>query len=232
MSNDLRQRIIQNVQSVLERVKSACLRAGRRPSDVRIVAVSKTFPPEYIRYAYEAGIRDFGENYFQEAFPKMNELGDLDITWHFIGRIQSNKIKNIYQSFSFVHSLSSENHIIEFEKRYNGKKIKCFVQINIGEEKTKSGIYEEQIFEFIKRFFEISPKSIELVGLMTIPPPSDDPEKARQYFVRMRKIRDKLISQGYNLPELSMGMTDDFEVAIEEGASFVRIGRAIFGERK
>lgn len=222
--------IAKNILSVYQKIEDACKRVGRDPKSVRIVAVSKTFSPDYIKASYDLGIKDFGESYVQEALLKMEKLKNLDITWHFIGRIQSNKIKNIVGNFQYVHSLSSLDHVLEFEKRSGGRsKIKAFLQVNIAKEKTKSGILEEDILTFLEKFWEISTKSLELIGLMVIPPPS--PQNSRIYFRRLREIRDNLVKMGYPITELSMGMSDDFEIAIEEGATFVRIGRYIFGER-
>lgn len=230
----IRETIKKNIDLFYERLEKACARAGRSTKDIKVVAVSKTFSSEYIRAAYEFGIRDFGENYVQEAIVKMNELKDLDISWHFIGRIQTNKIKHIVGKFEWVHSLSSEEHILEFEKRAKDRtnKINVLLQLNIGKESTKSGIHEEFTLEFVRRLYEINPKSIKLVGLMIIPPPPQNPEDSRKFFTRVRKIRDELLKEGYDIRELSMGMSDDFEVAVEEGATILRIGRLIFGERK
>lgn len=229
----MRDVIERNIHTFLEKLHRACQRAGRKPDEIKVVAVSKTFPAEFIRWANEFGIKDFGENYVQEALKKMEELKDLNITWHFVGRIQTNKIKNIIANFDYVHSLSSEDQILEFEKRWKGmRRLRAFLQINIGREKTKGGIYEEDVLEFLRRFHERNPRSLELVGLMIIPPPVSDPEDSRVYFRRLREIRDLLVRSGYLLPELSMGMSDDFEVAVEEGATILRIGRAIFGERR
>ncbi len=216
-----------SISLVYQRIKSACERVGRDPKDIRVIAISKTFSPEHIKAAYDFGIKDFGENYVQEALFKIEKLKHLDISWHFVGRIQSNKIKKIIGNFEFVHSLCSLDHVLEFEKRSRSK-LKAFLQINIAEEKTKDGILVKDVLSFVEKFYEISPKSLELIGLMIIPPP----KSPRFYFKRLREIRDELVGRGYPITELSMGMSDDFEIAIEEGATFVRIGRAIFGERQ
>jgi pyridoxal phosphate enzyme (YggS family) len=235
--NEIREKILDNIKNVRERIKRACERSGRNESEIKIVAVSKTFPPDFIKFAYEGGIRDFGENYVQEALKKINELKELKITWHFIGHLQKNKAKLIPGNFDYLHSLDSIELLKELEKRCSAaqKEIKALVQINIGKEQTKSGIMPENVFEFFEKALEFEPKYVKICGLMVIPPPPKDKEDSRKYFRELMKIKEECARKGIPenmLAEISAGMSDDFEIAIEEGATIVRLGRAIFFERE
>jgi pyridoxal phosphate enzyme, YggS family len=169
--NEIREKILENIKSVRERIKIACERSGRNESEIKIVAVSKTFPPDFIKFAYEGGIRDFGENYVQEALKKINELKELKITWHFIGHLQKNKAKFIPGNFDYLHSLDSIELLKELEKRCSAaqKEIKTLVQINIGKEQTKGGVMPENVFEFFEKALEFEPKHVKICGLMVIP---------------------------------------------------------------
>jgi pyridoxal phosphate enzyme (YggS family) len=235
--NEIREKILDNIKNVRERIKRACERSGRNENEIKIVAVSKTFPPDFIKFAYEEGIRDFGENYVQEALKKINELKELKITWHFIGHLQKNKAKLIPGNFDYLHSLDSIELLKELEKRCSAaqKEIKALVQINIGKEQTKSGIMPENVFEFFEKALEFEPKYVKICGLMVIPPPPKDKEDSRKYFRELMKIKEECARKGIPenmLAEISAGMSDDFEIAIEEGATIVRLGRAIFFERE
>jgi pyridoxal phosphate enzyme (YggS family) len=235
--NEIREKILDNIKNVRERIKRACERSGRNENEIKIVAVSKTFPPDFIKFAYEEGIRDFGENYVQEALKKINELKELKITWHFIGHLQKNKAKFIPGNFDYLHSLDSIELLKELEKRCSAaqKEIKALVQINIGKEQTKSGIMPENVFEFFEKALEFEPKYVKICGLMIIPPPPKDKEDSRKYFRELMKIKEECARKGIPenmLAEISAGMSDDFEIAIEEGATIVRLGRAIFFERE
>jgi len=235
--NEIREKILDNIKNVRERIKRACERSGRNENEIKIVAVSKTFPPDFIKFAYEGGIRDFGENYVQEALKKINELKELKITWHFVGHLQKNKAKFIPGNFEYLHSLDSIELLKELEKRCSAaqKEIKVLVQINIGKEQTKSGIMPENVFEFFEKALEFEPKHVKICGLMIIPPPPKDKEDSRKYFRELMKIKEECARKGIPenmLAEISAGMSDDFEIAIEEGATIVRIGRAIFFERE
>jgi pyridoxal phosphate enzyme (YggS family) len=235
--NEIREKILDNIKNVRERIKRACERSGRNENEIKIVAVSKTFPPDFIKFAYEGGIRDFGENYVQEALRKINELKELKITWHFIGHLQKNKAKLIPGNFDYLHSLDSIELLKELEKRCSAaqKEIKALVQINIGKEQTKSGIMPENVFEFFEKALEFEPKYVKMCGLMIIPPPPKDKEDSRKYFRELMKIKEECARKGIPenmLAEISAGMSDDFEIAIEEGATIVRLGRAIFFERE
>jgi pyridoxal phosphate enzyme (YggS family) len=235
--NEIREKILDNIKNVKERIKRACERSGRNENEIKIVAVSKTFPSDFIKFAYEGGIRDFGENYVQEALKKINELKELKITWHFVGHLQKNKAKFIPGNFEYLHSLDSIELLKELEKRCSAaqKEIKVLVQINIGKEQTKSGIMPENVFEFFEKALEFEPKHVKICGLMVIPPPPKDKEDSRKYFRELMKIKEECARKGIPenmLAEISAGMSDDFEIAIEEGATIVRLGRAIFFERE
>jgi pyridoxal phosphate enzyme (YggS family) len=235
--NEIREKILDNIKNVRERIKRACERSGRNENEIKIVAVSKTFPSNFIKFAYEGGIRDFGENYVQEALKKINELKELKITWHFVGHLQKNKAKFIPGNFEYLHSLDSIELLKELEKRCSAaqREIKVLVQINIGKEQTKSGIMPENVFEFFEKALELEPKHVKICGLMVIPPPPKDKEDSRKYFRELMKIKEECARKGIPenmLAEISAGMSDDFEIAIEEGATIVRLGRAIFFERE
>jgi pyridoxal phosphate enzyme (YggS family) len=182
--NEIREKILDNIKNVRERIKRACELSGRNENEIKIVAVSKTFPPDFTKFAYEGGIRDFGENYVQEALKKINELKELKITWHFVGHLQKNKAKFIPGNFEYLHSLDSIELLKELEKRCSAaqKEIKALVQINIGKEQTKSGIMPENVFEFFEKALEFEPKYVKICGLMIIPPPPKDKEDSRKYF--------------------------------------------------
>ena len=235
--DEIREKIFHNIRNIRERIRRACELSGRNENEIKIVAVSKTFPPDFIKFAYEGGIKDFGENYVQEALKKINELKELKITWHFIGHLQKNKAKFIPSNFEYLHSLDSIELLRELEKRCSiaQKEIKAFVEINIGKEQTKKGIMPENVFEFFEKAIELGPKYVKICGLMTIPPPPKDKEDSRKYFRKLMEIKEECIKKGIPenmLAEISAGTSDDFEVAIEEGATIVRIGRAIFFERE
>ena len=222
----------ENVQKIKERIERACERAGRDPGEVSILAASKTRTPEEIREVFEAGIRLFGENRVQEARDKIPLLSDLSIEWHMIGHLQRNKVKYAVNLFDVVESLDSKELADELEKRLSkvGKKMRVFIEVKLSPEETKHGCSPEEALELAK--YVLSLEHLKLEGLMTVPPYFEDLELVRPYFRKLREIRDNLEDAlGVNLPHLSMGMSHDFEVAVEEGATIVRIGTAIFGER-
>jgi len=211
----------------------ACERAGRSPEEVTLVCVSKTVRADAVRAAYEAGARDFGENYGQELRDKASALADLPgVRWHFIGGLQRNKVK--YTSAArLIHSIDSAELVAEVERRAAaaGRVQEVLVQLNLAGEETKSGIGEPELEDLLAAFATC--RSCRCVGLMTMPPFFDDPERARPIFARLRELRDRHAAPrpGVDLRHLSMGMSGDFEVAIEEGATLIRVGTAIFGER-
>ncbi len=223
--------IAANLTEIRRRITGACLRAGRESASVELIAVSKTFPAEMIREAAEAGQRVFGESRLQEAEPKIDVLpGSLH--WHFIGRVQSNKVRKILPRFEVVHAIDSTRlaHYTDEIARELGLFPKVFLQVNIGGEKTKGGFECDAIREEIDGLLAL--ERVEVIGLMCIPPPGPDAEASRPWFRELRELRDALQKRtGVPLPALSMGMSDDFEVAIEEGATHVRVGSSIFGKR-
>jgi pyridoxal phosphate enzyme (YggS family) len=214
---------------VQARVGAAAYKAGRDASSIRIVLASKTQPGEAIRAAWEAGARDFGENYVQEAMAKRAELADLtEIRWHLIGHLQTNKAKTAASAYSLIHSVDSVRLAEAIARAQASPRVHALIEVNLGGEASKTGAAPDGVAAIL----DAVRGKIEIEGLMTIPPPAASAEAARPYFARLREMRDVLAAQsGYALSELSMGMTDDFEVAIEEGATIVRIGRAVFGER-
>jgi len=223
--------IRENIERVRERMARAAARAGRRPEDVKLVAVSKTFPPERIRQAYEAGLRDFGENRIQEAQAKRPALADLDCTWHLVGHLQTNKAKPARELFRWLHSLDSARLADKLDQSAGvGARLAVLIEVNLGGEASKSGAAEQEVAALAERVRPLP--NLELKGLMTIPPFFEDPEKVRPFFRRLRELSERLRAAGFTeLAELSMGMSHDFEVAIEEGATIVRVGTALFGER-
>lgn len=222
------------LQAVKERIRNAARRCGRDPESIRLVAVSKTMSAEKVIAAIEAGAGILGENYIQEAREKIAELSNCPVSWHFIGHLQTNKAKYAVKLFDLIHSADSVKLASELDKQAAkiNKIQEILVQVNIGEEASKSGAAVRDLETMIQ---EISPlKHISVKGLMIIPPLYNAPEKVRPYFSELRKLRDHIRNQNIpnvSMDELSMGMTGDFETAIEEGATLVRIGTAIFGER-
>ncbi len=219
-------------EAVLDRIGRACERAGRDPSEVLLLGASKTVPPERIREFYDCGLKVFGENRVQEFLGKWESLKALGIEWHFIGRLQSNKVKYLLGKVSLIHSLDRESLAREISKRASafGTEQECLIEVNVGGEETKGGVSPEELEGFTE--LVLSLEGIKVKGLMSIPPYREDPEEVRPYFARLRELRDRLSDRmGIKLVELSMGMSHDFEVAIEEGATIVRVGTALFGER-
>ncbi len=223
--------IAEGLQAVAERIRRAAEASGRAASDVRLVAVSKTFPPDAIRAAFDAGQRAFGENYVQEALEKMGQLADLDIEWHFIGPIQSNKTAAIARRFDWVHGIDREpiaRRLAEARPAERGPLQIC-VQVNVGGETSKSGVSPVAAASLAHAVANLP--GVRLRGLMTIPRPSANPAETRDQFRRLRELWDDLRSDGLELDTLSMGMSDDLELAIAEGATLVRVGTAVFGPR-
>jgi pyridoxal phosphate enzyme (YggS family) len=214
------------------RVDAAAERAGRRPEEVTIVAVSKTFPAEVVREAYDGGLRIFGENYIQEALEKIETL-PADAEWHMVGHLQSNKAKLAAGRFALIHSVDSVHLAAELDKyaARAGIRQPVLLQVNIADEDSKFGFEPGQVPDAAAEVSELD--HLELRGLMTIGPLAENPEDVRWVFKELRALRDKARAQlpALSLPELSMGMTGDFETAIEEGATLIRVGRAIFGDR-
>ncbi len=221
------------VVTVRAALDAAARGAGRDPADVTLVAVSKTFPAEAVRAAYAAGQRHFGENYVQEGCAKIDALDDLDgAVWHFIGPLQSNKSRMVAERFDWVHGIDRESIARRLsEQRPAGKPpLRVCIQVNVSGEASKSGVEPDQVLPLAQAVATMP--NIELRGLMAIPAPSEDPAAQRAPFVALRSIRDDLAGHGINLPDLSMGMSADYPAAVEEGATLVRIGSAIFGARQ
>ena len=224
--------IAANLAHVRERIARAADRAGRRANEIALVAVSKTFPAEAIRVAHELGLREFGENRVQEFDAKHAKLADLDATWHLIGHLQSNKAKRAAQLFSRVDSVDSPTlaQKLELAADDREKRLPVLIEVHLGDEATKSGVAEADLPALAEGISMLA--HLDLHGLMTVPPYSEDPERVRPYFRRLRELRDELSRRlGRPLPTLSMGMSHDFEVAIEEGSTEIRVGTALFGQR-
>lgn len=218
--------IAARLDEVRARIAAACARAARAPESVRLVAVSKTRPVEEIREAYAAGQRDFGENYAQELRDKIRDLADLpDIRWHAIGHLQTNKAKYVAGQ-AMVHTLDREELARELVKRAGGAEVVALIEVNVAAEPQKSGVLPDELASRIEALRAVP--GVRIAGLMCIPPAAEEAEESRRWFRALRELRDALLPGG----ELSMGMSGDYEVAIEEGATLVRVGTAIFGERQ
>jgi pyridoxal phosphate enzyme (YggS family) len=222
----------ERLQAVAGRIEAAARAAGRDPAAVHLVAVSKTFAPSDLRAAWAAGQRAFGENYAQEALDKMHYVADLDIEWHFIGPIQTNKTRPIAERFHWVHSVDRLKIARRLSEARPGTlpPLQICLQVNVGGEDSKSGVAPEELEELARGVAGLP--RLALRGLMTIPRPTTDPLLQREQFRALRELRDRLAARvGVALDTLSMGMSEDLEAAIAEGATIVRVGRAIFGER-
>jgi pyridoxal phosphate enzyme (YggS family) len=225
--------IKRNLDAIVDRINAAAARAGRDPADIRIIGVTKTVEPERIRAAYECGITDFGENRVQELLKKADTL-DVDCMWHLIGHLQTNKVKYIIDKVGLIHSLDSMELAQEISRRAGkaGRTIDALVQVNVAGEASKFGISPEEAPGFIREVSRLG--NIRIKGLMTIAPLCDDPEEVRWVFAGLGKLRIDISRENIDNVDmtcLSMGMSNDFEVAIEEGANMVRIGTALFGKR-
>jgi hypothetical protein len=221
-----------NLQAVEDRIAAACTAAGRDPATVALLAVSKTWPAECVRAAVVAGQRDFGESYVQEAIPKLAALADLNLAWHFIGPLQSNKTRAVAEHFGWVHSverLKIAERLAE-QRPPHLPPLNVCVQVNVSGEASKSGCAPDAA-PALCRAVAALPR-LRLRGLMAIPEPTADPALARRRFASLRELRDILNMEGLALDTLSMGMSHDLEDAIMEGATIVRVGTAIFGERQ
>ncbi|MBI2392877.1 MAG: YggS family pyridoxal phosphate-dependent enzyme [Deltaproteobacteria bacterium] len=223
--------IAENLADVRARIAAAAARAGRDPTSIQLLAVSKTKPAEAVAEAYAAGQRAFGENYAQELETKHAALAHLkDLDWHFVGRLQTNKAKVVAKIAKMVHAVDGERLARELGKRAEGREapLDVLVEVNVGGEASKGGVAPGDLAPLLSAIEAIG--SLRLRGLMSIPPPTPDAESSRRFHHLLRSIRDAHGGPA-RLPELSMGMTDDLEVAIEEGATIVRVGTAIFGAR-
>ncbi len=222
------------VRVVLDEIRRAAVRAGRAPDQVRLVAASKTVPVERLREAVDAGIRHLGENRLQEALPKIERLDREGVLWHFIGTLQRRKVKSVVGRFETIHSVDSLALAEEINRqaREAGLRQRVLLEVNLGGEASKGGFAPTELAEALPALSELS--GLDIRGLMAIPPPTPTAEDTRPYFRQLRELAQALTAQGcrnINMQELSMGMSHDFPVAIEEGATYVRVGTAIFGAR-
>ncbi len=221
-----------NIEAIHQRIARAAARAGRNPDDVVLVGASKKVPAERIGMALDAGLQHIGENFVQEAMKKYDVIGRR-ATWHFIGHLQRNKVKYVIPRFEVIESVDSERLAREIDKRAKqaGRTMRILLQVNVGDETTKFGVAPEEADELAGCIDGLD--ALKLEGVMAMPPMVADPEDARRYFVTVRELRDAIEANrpGIKLQHLSMGMTHDFEVAIEEGATIVRVGTGIFGPR-
>jgi pyridoxal phosphate enzyme (YggS family) len=226
--------ISERLNQVREEISMAEKKSGRPPGSAKLIAVSKTFEKEFILEAIQSGCLTFGENRIQEAKDKIEAIGRNQVKWHFIGHLQKNKVKFIYDLFDLIHSVDSFElgQAIHQGAKTRGVIIPALIQVNIASEVTKSGTEPSHLEELLNKLSNLS--GLQIKGLMTIPPLNSDPEKSRQYFAQLRELRDKMVRSNIaniELNELSMGMSGDYKIAIEEGATFVRVGSAIFGKR-
>ena len=220
---------------VKARVAAAAENCGRKPDEITLIAISKTHPASLIKELIELGATDLGENRVQEAETKIPEVGQRNVRWHLVGHLQANKARRALNLFDVVHSLDSVDLARRLDRlcvEVGRQSLPVLIQVDLGHEETKSGVDENELPELAETVQQL--ERLELIGLMTLPPFFEDPKQARPYFRRLRELRDELARKaafGARNGELSMGMTHDFTVAIEEGATMVRIGTAIFGER-
>ncbi len=222
-----------NYVQVLHNIKNACDKAGRNKEDVTLIAVSKTKPVEMLQEVYDAGCRDFGENKVQEIMDKYDKLPS-DIRWHMIGHLQTNKVKYIVDKVYMIHSVDSMKLAKEISKEALKKNVtvKILLEVNVAKEESKFGMMSEEVKNFYKEVIDLP--GLEVCGLMTIAPYVENAEENRQYFVNLKQLVVDIADEktdNKSIGELSMGMTGDYEVAVEEGATYVRVGTGIFGER-
>ncbi|MCX6113503.1 MAG: YggS family pyridoxal phosphate-dependent enzyme [Proteobacteria bacterium] len=245
MELEITKGIEKSFEQIQARISKACERSGRNQSDITLIGVTKNHPAQMIIESLRLGITNIGESYVQEAIRKLEETRSLltpeqfkKITWHFIGKLQTNKIKHIRDNFSFIHSIDNQRQIEEISKRIDTP-VSIFFEINTGDEKNKGGVKIDETRYLIEILMAVnetrrnaSKPEITLAGLMCIPPLGDDPELSRPHFENLRKGLEILNNEfGINMKYLSMGMSNDFDIAIEEGSTHVRIGTLLYGER-
>lgn len=226
--------IKENISDIFQRVAKAAEKSGRKADDIKVIAVSKTVNADKAKEAIEGGISNLGENRVQELVSKYETLSDYNLNWHMIGHLQKNKVKYIIDKVELIHSVESKDLANEINKRAKQHNLtaKVLIELNIGEEESKFGINSENVRSFVKELEQYD--NIEILGLMTVAPYCENPEEIRWVFKKMKEIYDdisKMKIKNTNMKYLSMGMTNDFEIAIEEGSNIVRIGTAIFGAR-
>lgn len=227
--------IAENLALVTERIDAACRRCGRDPSTVTLIGVTKTVSAERIREGALAGISTLGENYVQEMCGKIDMLSDLDVAWHFIGHLQSNKARQIVHRCRLIHTLDRESLARELDRQAHklGSPIPVLIQVNVGDEDSKSGVSLDELPALFRATESMD--GLRVQGLMSLPPYLEDAEEVRPYFRQLRHLFEQLrdlAGSPERLTELSMGMSHDFEVAIEEGATYIRVGTALFGTRR
>jgi len=223
--------IKENYLKIMENISKACQRVGREPAEVEIMGVAKGQPSKKVADVFDCGIKMIGENKTQEAEVHQVDLSDLGIQWHFIGKLQKNKINRILKGFDFIQSVDGVKSLEHIHKRVNDV-IEVFIEINIGDEKNKSGFTVDGLKKALNYIDMLD--RVKITGLMTIPPFSDDPEETRPYFRKLRELKDEINDlklSNFDIRHLSMGMSSDYEVAVEEGATIVRVGTALFGRR-
>jgi PLP dependent protein len=214
-----------NVRRILERIENAAKRSGRSPDSVRLLAVTKTVSVEHIREAIACGVTDIAENRIQEALPKREALASQALSWHFIGHLQTNKAKKVVENFDCVHSVDRADLAVALARQVSNRPpLPILVEVKLQDEENKSGVSEADLPALLSSVQALA--TLDVRGLMAIPPPVEHPEQARPFFRRLR-----ILARDFGLSELSMGMTNDFEVAVEEGATMVRIGTGLFGSR-
>jgi PLP dependent protein len=214
-----------NHQNILERIGNAARRVGRAPESIRLVAVTKTVPPDRIHEAVLCGVKHIGENRVQEALSKREALGTANLTWHFIGHFQTNKAKKVVENFDWVHSLDRMEAAEALARQVVDRApLRVLIEVKLQDEPNKSGATEGDLPGLVASIRRLD--TLDLRGLMVVPPPVENPDEARPFFRRLQRL-----AREFGLTELSMGMTHDFEVAVEEGATMVRIGTGLFGER-
>ncbi|MDD2397334.1 MAG: YggS family pyridoxal phosphate-dependent enzyme [Tissierellia bacterium] len=226
--------IRENIDDITKKIENTCKKIGRNPKDITVIAVSKTVESKRAKEAVNAGINNLGENRVQELIKKYDELSDLDVKWHMIGHLQKNKVKYIIDKTVLIHSVESLSLAEEINKRAEKNNLiaNVLIELNIGEEESKFGINEENVYDFITSMEQF--ENIKVLGLMTVAPFCENPEDVRWVFKKMKNIYDKISTMNLRNTEmnyLSMGMTNDYEIAIEEGSNIIRIGTAIFGAR-
>ena len=226
--------VAENIRRVRDVIEDAAVKTGRNPSEVRLMAVTKTVEDDRILEAIEAGVDIIGENYVQEGKRKVEKLGRRGVEWHLIGYLQSNKAKYAVRIFDMIHSVDRSSLAQEIDRRAGmaGSAAKILVEVNLSGETTKGGVKKDEALALIREMAKLENLSVR--GLMTMPPWFDAPEQARPYFAALRELRDRVVAEKIGnvlMEELSMGMTGDYRVAVEEGATIVRVGRGIFGER-
>lgn len=229
-----REVVVQNLRQVRERIEAACRACGRQPSEVRLIGVTKTLDAEAIRPALDCGLADVGENYIQELQSKVGLLPA--VRWHFIGHLQRNKAALAVKLAAYIHSLDSLALIRAVDRHCvaQGRDVSGLLEVHLGGEESKSGLEPEEVWPLLEELAKEPPQRLRLVGLMTVPPPMADPDGNRPHFRQLREMVQKIGQQGWEFwqgQELSMGMSGDYQAAIAEGATMVRVGRAIFGER-